>query len=82
MSRPLVSVGAMEIPPEIGSAADEEAGSRERRRDRIEREQASQLASIRARPLGPSLFDLLRSREGLGQALILQEILGPPKGQR
>lgn len=83
MSRPLVSVSETEILPEIGSSADEEAGARERRRDRQERARAAtQLAAARSRRTGPSLFNLLRSREGLGQALILQEILGPPKGER
>ncbi|MGI8644695.1 MAG: hypothetical protein ACR2LS_11355 [Thermomicrobiales bacterium] len=82
MSRPLVSVSETEILPEIGSNADQEAGSRERRRDRLERERTAPLAAARTRPEGPSLFALLHSREGLRQALILQEILGPPKGRQ
>ncbi len=82
MSRPLVSVSETEIVPEIGSNFDEEAGARERRRDRLERERLAQQAAAQARSEKHSLFTVLRSRNGLKQALILQEILGPPKGQR
>lgn len=82
MIRSVVSRSEVDIPPEIGSDVDEEAGTRERMRERPARERMPhpQPASAPSQHVRTSLFTLLRSRNGLRQALVLQEIIGPPKG--
>lgn len=82
MIRQMINVGGEATPPEIGSDADVEAGERVRRRDRPSQ------APVLARPAASastrrgSIRAMLRSREGLRQALVLQEILSPPKSQQ
>lgn len=81
MIRPLIVTVENEAPPEIGSDADVEAGER-RRRDRPSQTPAPTRAAAPASTRRATILAMLRSREGLRQALILQEILGPPKSQR
>ncbi len=82
MIRQVIRIDEAAIPPEIGSEADVEAGERVRRGDRPRQTPAPARTAAPASTRRASIRAMLRSREGLRQAMVLQEILGPPKSSR
>ena len=82
MIRPSLSSTEAIVLPEIGSDSDAEAAEREQPRARPARQRVAIAAPAPTQRRTSSLLDLLQTRSGLRQALVLQEILGPPKSQR
>ncbi|HEV2106767.1 MAG TPA: hypothetical protein VGR16_00735 [Thermomicrobiales bacterium] len=81
MIRQVISIRG-DVMPEISSEADIEVGERVTRRDRPGQTPAPARTAVAASTSRTTIRAMLHSREGLRQALLLQEILGPPKSQR